>query len=102
MPGTVEPGGGLLAYPEDERLRVLLTRPLNRSDATHRVQVSADLTTWNDLAVRVNSAAFTGPGFVSESRAHPLRDPGLVEVRDDLNASGEARRCLRILVTLAP
>ena len=102
FPGASGPAGGLHSYPEGERMRVLFWRHIDRTDITIRVQVSTDLVAWNDLAVSVNSAPFTGAGFVSENRMHPLSEPGLVEVRDILNASGEARRYLRILVTLSP
>ena len=102
QPGTVEPTGGFFTYAEGQRLRLHFTRPLDRTGVTLAVQASDDLVTWADLATSVNSAPFTGPGFVSENRAHPLSEPGLVEVRDVLNASGATRRYLRILVVIAP
>ena len=71
FPGASEPGGGLHVYPEGERMRVLFWRQIDRNDITIRVQVSTDLVEWNDLAVSVNSAPFTGACFVSENRAHP-------------------------------
>ena len=102
QPGTMEPNGGFFTYIEGQRLRLLFTRPLDRTGVTLKVQASNDLTNWSDLAVSVNSAVFTGAGFVSENRAHPLSEAGLVEVRDIVNAGGEARRYLRIQVTLVP
>ena len=102
QPGTVLPDGGFHTYGDGERLRLLFTRPLDRTGVTLKVQASADLTTWEDLATSVNSAPFTGPGFVSENRAHPLDQPGLVEVRDILTASTGARRQIRVRITLAP
>ena len=102
FPGAAGPSGGLHVYPEGERMRVQFWRHIDRTDITIRVQASTDLVAWDDLAVSVNSAPFTGAGFVSENRAHPLSEPGLVEVRDTVNTSAGARRFLRILVTLAP
>ena len=102
VPATVQPNTVLHNYPDGQRLRVLFTRPLDRTDITIRVQASADLTNWSDLAVSVNSAPFTGTGFVSENRAHPLSEPGLVEVRDVVTTSSAARRYVRFTVTLAP
>ncbi len=100
--GTVLPDGGLHTYVDGQRLRLLFTRPLDRTGVTLVVQASADLLTWTDLAVSVNSAVFTGPGFVSENRAHPLPDPGLVEVRDILNTATTPRRQMRLQITLTP
>ena len=88
--GTVFPDGGLYVYNEGERLRLLFTRPLDRTGVTLKVQASSDLVNWDDLAVSVNSAVFTGPGFVSENRSHPLDQPGLVEARDTRSAQGMA------------
>ena len=102
QPGTVPPDGGFHTCVDGERLRVLFTRPLDRTGVTLKIQASADLTTWTDLATSINSQPFTGPGFVPENRAQPLSEPGLVEVRDILNARGETRRCLRIFLTLSP
>ena len=102
VPGTAGPTGGLHTYGDGDRLRLLFTRPLDRSDVTLRVQASSDLAVWEDLAVSVNSAAFTGPGFVSENRAHALSDPGLVEVRDVVTTSAGARRQMRLQISVAP
>ena len=102
QPGTVAPTGGFFTYVDGQRLRLLFTRPLDRTGVTLMVQASADLQTWTDVATSVNSAPFTGPGFVSENRAHPLTDPGLVEVRDILNASTTPRRQMRLHITLTP
>jgi hypothetical protein len=102
VPGTFAPIGELHAYPDGTRLRLRFWRPLDRSDITIRVQGSADMATWDDLAVSVNSAPFTGAGFVSENRAHPVSEPGLVDVRDILTPSAAAHRFLRIVVTLSP
>lgn len=102
QPGTVFPGGGLHSYADGERLRFLFTRPLDRSGVTLHVQASSDLTTWVDIAESVDSAAFTGPGFVSENRAHPLSEPGLVEVRDILTTSAAPHRQIRLQITLTP
>ena len=57
---------------------------------------------WTDLAVSVDSAPFTGPGFVSENRSHALDQPGLVEVRDTVTTNTGARRQMRVLITIAP
>ena len=102
VPGAGVPIGDVHLYPDGERLRLRFWRQLDRTDITIRVQGSGDLLTWNDLAVSVKSAPFTGAGFVSENRAHPTAEPGLVEVRDILNTSAAARRFLRIQVTLTP
>ena len=102
VPGTFAPIGELHSYPDGTRLRLRFWRPLDRSDITIRVQGSADLATWDDLAVSVNSAPFTGAGFVSENRVHPAAEPGLVEVRDILTPSAAAHRFLRTVVTLSP
>ena len=83
-------------------MRLRFWRPIDRTDITLRVQGSADFVTWDDLAVSVNSAPFTGAGFVSENRSHPAAEPGLVEVRDILTPSDAPRRFLRITVTQAP
>ena len=102
VPGTFAPIGELHAYPDGTRLRLRFWRPLDRSDITIRVQGSADMATWDDLAVSVNSAPFTGAGFVAENRVHPAAEPGLVEVRDILTPSAAALRFLRTVVTLSP
>ena len=96
------PDGGFFTYAEGERLRVLFTRPLDRTGVTLTIQASDDLQVWENLATSINSAPFTGPGFVSENRAHSLAEPGLVEVRDTVTTSAGARRYLLIQVTLAP
>lgn len=100
--GTVEPVIELHNYGDGDRLRARFTRPLDRSGVTLIVQGSDDLVTWQDLATSVNSAAFTGSGFVSENRAHPLGEPGLAEVFDLYTTSNKPRRWMRISVTLAP
>lgn len=68
------------------------------------VQGSKNLQAREDLAISVNSAPFTGAGFVSENRTHPLPDPGLVEVRDILNTATTPRRCRQMClrVEIAP
>jgi hypothetical protein len=98
IPGAAEPSGGIHAYADGDRMRLLFWRHMDRTDITIRVQASTDLTGWTDLAVSVNSAPFGGAGFVSEDRAHPISDPGLVEIRDVFVAAGQARRFVRILV----
>ena len=102
QPGTVLPNGGLHTYGDGTSLRLLFTRPLDRTGVTLHVQASSDLTTWDDLATSVNSAPFTGPGFVSESRSHPLNEPGLVEPRDTITTATGPRRQMRVRITLAP
>lgn len=102
QPGTVEPTIELHNYGDGPRLRARFTRPLDRTGVTLKVQASDDLATWTDLATSINSAPFTGPGFVSENRAHPDSEPGLVEVRDVLTPSAAPRRFLRIAVTPTP
>jgi len=102
QPGTVLPEASLHRYNDGERFRILFTRPLDRTGITLKVQASNDLTLWEDLAVSVDSAPFTGPGFVSENRAHPSSDPGLVEVRDIVTTSTAPRRKMRLSVTIAP
>ena len=102
QPGTVLPDGGFHTYIEGQRLRARFTRPLDRTGVTLVVQSRDDLVVWTDLATSVNSAVFTGPDFVSENRAHPLPDPGLVEVRDILNAATTPRRQMRLRITVAP
>ena len=102
VPATVEPGIALHLYPDGERLRLLFTRPLDRTGLTLKIQASADLLTWTDLATSENSAPFTGPGFISENRAHPLDQPGLVEARDTVTTNTGTRRQVRLLITLAP
>ena len=67
-----------------------------------KVQASSNLTVWDDLAVSTDSAPFAGPVFVSENRAHPLPEAGLVEVRDILNTAGTPRRMLRMRVEIDP
>ncbi len=94
--------GGFHIYNDGQRLRLLFTRPLDRTGVTLKVQASNDLTTWTDLATSLNSAPFTGAGFVSENRAHPLTEPGLVEVRDLLTPATTPRRQMRVRITLAP
>ena len=101
-PGVAAPIGDLHLYPDGERLRLRFWRQLDRTDITIRVQASANLVAWDDVAVSVNSAPFTGAGFVAENRAHPAAEPGLVEVRDILNTTDAACRWLRIQVTLSP
>ena len=102
QPGTVFPNGGFHTYGDGTSLRFRFTRPLDRTGITLKVQASADLTTWNDLAVSVNSAPFSGPGFVSENRSHPLNEPGLVEVRDIVTISTGPRRQMRVRIEIAP
>jgi fibronectin-binding autotransporter adhesin len=102
QPGTVEPNGGFHAYVDGESLRLLFTRPLDRTGVTLKVQASSDLVNWTDVAVSVDSASFTGSGFVSENREHPLSEPGLVGVRDILNAAIIPRRQMRLRIEIAP
>jgi fibronectin-binding autotransporter adhesin len=102
QPGTVEPTGGLFTYWDSERLRLLFTRPLDRTGVTLKVQASDDLITWTDVAISTDSAPFTGPGFVSEDRAHPVSEPGLVEVRDILNGATTPRRQMRVHLEITP
>ncbi len=102
QPGTALPAGGFFTYNDGERLRLLFTRPLDRTGVTLVVQASSDLVGWEDLATSVNSAPFAGPGFVSENRAHPLTDSGLVEVRDILSTSTAPRRQMRLRIEIAP
>ncbi len=102
FPGAAEPAGGFHTYPEGERLRVIFWRHFDRTDVTLHVQVSTDLQTWQDLAVSIGGAPFTGPGFVSENRSHHATDPGQVEVRDIVNSTARDRRFLRVHVALTP
>lgn len=102
QPGTQSPAVELHNYGDGDRLRIFFTRPLDRTGVTLRVQASDDLLSWTDLAVSVNSAPFTGPGFVSENRAHPLAEPGLVEVRDLFTTIAAPRRWVRLLTALTP
>ena len=102
QPGTVAPVIDLFPYAGGNRLRTRFTRPLDRTGVTLVVQASADLQTWTDVATSVNSAPFTGAGFVSENRAHPLTDPGLVETRDIFTTATNPRRQVRVKVTIAP
>ena len=101
-PGVFAPAASIFAYAEGPRLRLQFWRHIDRDDLTIEVQASPDLATWTTIATSVNSAIFTGPGYISENRAHPLSAPGLVEIRDIQNVPAGARRFLRIKLTLAP
>ena len=101
--GVVPPYPERRTYVEGQRLALLFSRHIDRDDLTIEVQSNTTLTgLWTTIATSINSAPFTGPGFVTENRAHPLTDPGLVEVRDTQNISTGSPRFLRIQLTLAP
>ena len=102
QPGTVVPTIDLHTYADGDSLRARFTRPLDRTGVTLTIEASPDLLNWTDLATSVNSAPFTGPGFVSENRSHPLDEPGFVEIRDTVPTSTGPRRLMRFRVTLTP
>ncbi len=67
-----------------------------RNDITLIVEASSDLVTWTALATSEAGAAFSGPGFVSESDA-----PGslkLVACKDTASPATQTRRFMRIRV----
>jgi T5SS/PEP-CTERM-associated repeat protein len=97
-PDTLLPLMDLHLYADGQRMRLRFTRPLDRVGVTLRIEASGDLTAWTELATSADSAPFVGPGFVSEDRAHPVNEPGLVEVRDVVNTDAGMRRFVRILV----
>jgi len=103
FPGALDPAGDVHTYAEGDRMRIRFWRHIDRDDITLVVQANNALTgNWTDLATSVHSGNFTGTGFVSENRAHPLSDPGLVEVRDTQNITADNRRFLRILILPDP
>ncbi len=102
QPGTMVPTFDLYPYGDGKSLRARFTRPLDRTGVTLKIQASSDLLTWTNVAISVNSAPFTGAGFISENRTHPLSDPGLVEVRDILTTDIAPRRLMRLVIALDP
>jgi predicted secreted protein len=92
------PAAQTLTYAEGKRLALIFSRAPARNDVTLVVQGSDNLAgPWTTLATSANGAAFTGPGFVSETNA----DGGLksVEIRDTVNMSAAPHRFMRIEVT---
>jgi glucose/arabinose dehydrogenase len=90
------PTGSFTLQGASDYLTLTFRRNTRAADLIYRVEASGDLNDWTQLAGSTGGAVTSGPGFVGETGADPLKT---VVVRDTAPVSLTGSRFIRLIVT---